>query len=421
MSRSTDVYIIGVASTAFQKWPDRTFRDLASEVVREVLEDAGWADGGDIGSVYFGNCAMDVWGQSNIRGQVALRPMLREGRLPERVPILNVEAGCATGSVAFHQAVKDVRAGGCEVALAVGVEKTFVPDDPMKTYGLFLGGIDQLHPEEWRTFYAEAGERGGQRFEPDPRRIIFLDIHAMQARAHMARHGTSVEAIAAVASKNHNQGRLNARAQHRFGLTPAQVLEDRPIIDPLTRAMCAPISDGAAAVLVCSAERLATLDPALQARAIRVRGTVLVGGAYRELNAPSVVAHAGAAAYRESGLRPEDVDLAEVHDATAFCELHAYEALGFCPEGEGGAYALSGATQADGARPVNLSGGLIAKGHPLAASGLGMLQELVAQLRGEADDHQAPRRPRIALQQNAGGCVGFDEALCSVVLLERAD
>jgi acetyl-CoA acetyltransferase len=412
-------YLLGTSSTRFHRHPDRDFRSLADEVVRAALADGGMEDGSAIGSAWFGNCAMGTWGQQNIRGQVALAPLLRDGTLPERLPIVNVEGGCATGSMAFHAACRDVRAGDVDVSLAVGVEKVFVPDDPVATFALFQGGVDQRHPQEWQAFFAEQGERTGLRFEPHPHRILFLDVHALQARAHMQRFGTTVEQLAAVAAKNHDHGVHNPLAQYRKSMTVEEVLADKPVLEPFTRAMCSPLSDGAAAVIVCSEAWLRRQSAEVQDRAVGVRGSALVGGTLRDLEDLAVVHHAAREAYARAGIKGTDVDVAEVHDSTAYCEIVATEALGFCGLGEGGPLAASGETRVGGRIPVNPSGGLESKGHPLAATGLGMLHELAQQLRGEAGDKQVPGTPRIGVQQNAGGLIGYDEATCSVVVLER--
>lgn len=411
-------WILGTASTVFQKWPERTFRDLSEEVVEAALGDAA-IGGASVEHVVFANCAMGAHGQDNIRGQVALTAMMRDGRLPARVPVVNVEAGCATGSAAFHAAVTAVRAGDVDVALAVGVEKTLVPDDPVATFKLFSGGIDQRHKHEWRTFFAEQGERSGVGWAPHKHRILFLDVHAMQARHHMATHGTTAEHLAIIASKNHGNAVHNPRAQYRFEVPVAAALADKGVVEPFTRSMCSPLSDGAAAIVVCSDAFLARCSAAQTDRAIRVRASVLVGGTWRNIEEDNVVAHAADRAYTRAGLTPDDIDIAEVHDATSYCELQATELLGFCARGTGGAYAASGATARDGARPVNASGGLVSKGHPLGATGLGMIDELVRQLRGEAGDLQVSSDVRIGLQQNAGGLIGLDEALCHVGIFER--
>jgi acetyl-CoA acetyltransferase len=409
-------YIIGTCTTAFRRWPERDFRDLAREAVLGALLDAGSTPPE---SIHFGNCAMGIWGQRNIRGQTVLSPLVAEGALPVHAPIVNVEAGCATGSVALAGAIREVLAGQVDVALAVGVEKTFVPKDPAKTFGVFAHGIDQRHPEEWERFFAEQAASVDEEWAPQPHRILFLDVHALQARRHMVRFGTTVEQIAAVASVNHDHGVLNDRAQYRRPMTVSDVLADKPVVRPLTRAMCAPISDGAAAVVVCSGQALARMPRRIRGRAIRVASQVLVGGRYRGIDEESVTVHAGRQAFATANMAPTDVDLVEVHDATAFCQLQHLEDLGLCAKGESGAFVASGNTRISGVLPVNSSGGLVSKGHPLAATGLAMIDELVLQLRGEAGTRQIPSQPRVGMQHNAGGLIGFDEALCSVTLLER--
>ena len=410
-------YVVGTASTRFQRWPDRTFRDLAASVVRGVLADAGLPDGRQVAAAVFGNCAMGSWGQANIRGQVALRPLMADGVLPERLAIVNVEGACATGSVALHQAVQAVRAGA-DLALAVGVEKVFHADDPMKTFGVFQGGADQLHPEEWQRFFAEQGDRAGLPFAPHPHRLWFLDVHALQARAHMRTYGTTVEQLAVIAEKNHGHSVDNPLAQYRMAMSRDRILADKPVVEPFTRSMCSPVSDGAAAVLVASPAWVARQQAAVRDRALAVRACALVGGAWRDLEAPAVVWPAAAMAFDAAGLSGADLDVAEVHDSTAYCELVATEALGLCAAGEGGPLAESGATTLGGRVPVNTSGGLESKGHPLAATGLSMVHELGLQLRGEAGPRQVPGAT-LGAAQNAGGLVGYDEALCGVTLLER--
>jgi acetyl-CoA acetyltransferase len=415
----TDAYIIGAYSTQFAKFPDRSFKDLTREAYLGVLADAGLDSGERIELAWFGNCGMGSWGQACIRGQVSLTPLVREGLFPERVPVINVEGGCATASMALHGAWKDVLSGQSELSLAVGVEKTFFPGRPDKVQELYSAGIDQLDPAEWERYYAEAGEVSGKPFEPGPDRTLFMDTYAMQACWHMKRHGTTQRQIAAGAAKNHHHGSLNPKAQYRFDLTVDDVLQDRPVSYPLTRAMCAPIGDGAAAALVCSEAMLRELPTATRERAIRIAASAFSGGKYRRLDEPGLSRVAAEKAYRMAGVTPEKIDVAEVHDATSFCEIYQCEMLGFCADGEGGAFVESGATALGGRIPINTSGGLVSKGHPVGATGLSMIAELAAQLRGEAGARQVAGAHR-ALQENGGGVVGFDEAACSVMILERA-
>ena len=304
------------------------------------------------------------------------------------------------------------------MSIAFGLEKTFYPETPEKTANIYFGGIDQYNPEEWEEYYRAAGELAGKAFEPGPDRTIFMDTYAMQACHHMKRYGTTQRQIAAGAAKNHNHGAMNPKAQYRFETTVDEVMADRPVTFPLTRAMCAPVGDGAAAAIVCSAEILRELPPAVRERAVRIAAQGLSGGKYRSLDEDGLSRFAAERAYRMAGLQPSDIDVAEVHDATSFCEIYQVEMMGFCARGEGGAFVESGATTLGGRIPVNTSGGLVSKGHPVGATGLSMTNELVLQLRGEAGERQVDGA-RIALAENGGGVIGFDEAACSVLILER--
>tara|TARA_R110002095_G_scaffold87395_8_gene76310 strand:+ start:69 stop:1322 length:1254 start_codon:yes stop_codon:yes gene_type:complete len=413
-----DVYIIGSYSTAFGRRPGDSVKDLAREAFDGVLADAGLDDPERIESSWFGNCGMWTDEQGSIRGQVCLTPLVREGRFPERIPLTNVEGGCATASLALSGAWKDVLSGQAGMSIAFGLEKTFYPETPEKTANIYFGGIDQYNPEEWEEYYRAAGELAGKAFEPGPDRTIFMDTYAMQACHHMKRYGTTQRQIAAGAAKNHNHGAMNPKAQYRFETTVDEVMADRPVTFPLTRAMCAPVGDGAAAAIVCSAEILRELPPAVRERAVRIAAQGLSGGKYRSLDEDGLSRFAAERAYRMAGLQPSDIDVAEVHDATSFCEIYQVEMMGFCARGEGGAFVESGATTLGGRIPVNTSGGLVSKGHPVGATGLSMTNELVLQLRGEAGERQVDGA-RIALAENGGGVIGFDEAACSVLILER--
>lgn len=413
----SDVYVIGSFSTAFGRHPDSSVKDLTREAYAGVIGDAGSLDPSDIDFAWFGNCGMWVDGQGSIRGQVCMTPLIRDGLFPVHAPIVNVEGGCATASMAFHGAWKDIASGQSKLSLAIGVEKTFHPEEPAKTERLFYGGIDQYDPQEWQDYYARAGEEAGKAFEPGPDRTIFMDTYAMQAAWHMQRYGSTQRQIAAVAAKNHTAAADNPKAQYRFAMTVDEVLADRPVTYPLTRSMCAPIGDGAAAALLCSADYLAALPADVRKRAVRVAATTLSSGRYRALDEPGLSMTAAKRAYAMAGVGPDQIDVAEVHDATSFCEIYQAEMLGFCDIGQGGRFAESGASSLGGRLPINLSGGLVSKGHPVGATGLSMISELTQQLRGEAGARQAGK-PRYALAENGGGVIGFDEAACSVIILE---
>jgi acetyl-CoA acetyltransferase len=415
------VYIIGSSCTPFGKHAERSFQDLAREAYLGVLADAGLATGDAalIEQAWFGNCGMGQWGQGGIRGQVCFTPLVEEGLFPERVPMVNVEGGCATASFAFHGAVKDILSGQAQVSLAIGVEKLVSPDDPARVPAIFATAIDQLEPQRWHDYYRRAGEVAGKPFETGGNRTVYMDTYAMQAAWHMKTHGTTQRQIAIGAAKNHHHGSLNPLAQYRFELTVEQVLADREVSWPLTRAMCSPLGDGAAAALLCSEAALANFPAAARARAVKVRASELSGGKYRKLEEPGLSRIAADKAYARAGLKPEDVHLVELHDATSFSEIYQLEMLRLCPEGRGGPFVESGATALGGRLPVNLSGGLVSKGHPIGATGLSMVHETCLQLRGEAGARQA-KGASIGLIENGGGVMGFDEAACAVHILEKS-
>ncbi len=409
-----DVFVLGAATTPFRRWPERTHRDLLREAYTAALGDAG-VDPARIEGAWFGSAAMHHFGQPNIRGQVAMAPLAREGLYPAHAPIVNVEGGCATGAMCLASACFAVAAGACDVAIAVGVEKVFMPEAPEKMLALFNGGMDQLHPEEWRALYTEIAPSTGTSYSPRADRSAILDAVALGAAWHMKTYGTTVQALARVASKNHAHGAHNPNAQYREAMSVEAVLADKPVVFPFTRAMCAPMSDGAAAVLVGSADAL------LASRArVRVAGLGLANGGRDRFEDDSVTRVAARRAFARAGIEPCKIHVAEVHDATAFAEVAALEDLGLCPRGEGGPFTESGATSLGGALPVNTSGGLESKGHPLAASGLAMVHELTLQLTGRAGPRQVPGAT-FGLAHNAGGLMRLDEAASVVTLLERVD
>jgi acetyl-CoA acetyltransferase len=230
----------------------------------------------------------------------------------------------------------------------------------------------------------------------------------------MEKYGLTQRQLAVIAAKAHNNSTLNPYAQYTFPMTVDAVMEDREVSWPLTRAMCAPVGDGSAAAILVS-EAYLRRHPEARKRAVKVRASILAGGSLEA--GGDTTARATRAAWEKAGLGPADVDVAEVHDATAFGEVAVLEEMGFCPEGEGGAFSESGATALDGRLPVNTGGGLIARGHPVGASGLAQIFELTAQLRGEAGKRQVAG-PRIALAENGGGVIGRGPASMCIHILE---
>jgi acetyl-CoA acyltransferase len=405
------VFIAGIASTVLGKHPAETVKSLTAQVVASALADAG-ADIGDIQAAWFSNTRQPMLeGQNTIRGQVALRPLGIAG-----IPIVNVENACASGSSAVLAAIAQLRAGMIDVALVVGAEKMVFPDRPEAVAAAFLGGTDIHALAETKDYARSLGVDVDD--ETNGARSIFMDLYAAQARAHMARFGTSVVDFARIASKNHGHARHNPRAQYRQPMSVEEVLADRPIVFPFTRSMCAPISDGAAAAVLCTERGLARLRGSRE-RAVAVRACVLRSGVDREpTEFERHIGHLAAReAYAAAGLGPADVDVVEIHDATAYAELQQIENLELAAPGTVGERLQSGDFALGGRRPVNASGGLLSKGHPVGATGIIQLHDLCLQLRGEAGGAQVPRA-RIGIAENGGGFLRGEEAATTVTILE---
>jgi len=361
------VYVAGIGMTPTGKFLDRSIKQLTADAVTATLADAGLTIA-DIQAAYFSNATQGVLeGQTMVRGQIALRPLGIEG-----IPVYNLENACASASSAFNLAVQAVRAGEVEVALAVGAEKMFCTDKA-KMFSVFDGAWDLQDVEGNKTTLLAMG-RGVEPPEGSTSKApysLFMDIYAAFGRFHMREFGTTQRQFAAVAAKNHGHSAHNPLAQYRNTYTVEQVLAAAPITYPLTLPMCAPISDGAAAVIVCSEAALARL--ADRRRAIRVLASVVATGSTRKPEdvGQHVTVKASKLAYERAGVGPQDISVAEVHDATAIGEIVQSENLGFCEFGAGGALAESGATTVGGRIPINTSGGLESKGHPIGATGIG--------------------------------------------------
>jgi acetyl-CoA acyltransferase len=250
---------------------------------------------------------------------------------------------------------------------------------------------------------------------PGAGRSVFMDAYATFARWHMQKFGSTLEQLGLIASKNHYHGSLNPKAQYQQRMTVEEVLSDFPVAYPLTRSMCAPVGDGAAAAIVCSEKYLGKIS---NARPVKIRASVMGSGSDRDFDDVDIGERLVKQAYEKAGVGPQDISLAELHDATAYGELHQVEAMGFCPVGEGGVYAESGATTLGGKQPVNTSGGLECRGHPIGASGLAQIHELGEQLRGEAGERQV-ENARLGLAENGGGNIGIEEASMCIHILEK--
>lgn len=389
------VAVVGVGMTRFGKQPEKSLKQLAREAARAALDDAGMTEQ-SIEAVFVSNSmAGSLWGQQNIRGQVFLAGTGLDG-----IPIFNVDNACAGGSTAFHLACVSVLSGLYDTVLALGAEKMIHPDKE-RTFRAFEGGTDVEHLSELSV------DGQGQK-------SIFMDFYAGEALRHMELYGTPVEVFAKIAEKNSRHGSLNPYAQYQKVNTVESIMASRMVSYPLHLLMCSPLSDGAAAAIV-TREKLARR---WTSRPVFVAGSVVLSietGAGKE---KSNIERAAEMAYAQSGVGPRDLDLLEVHDAASPGELWAYEKLMLCDPGEGAKLVESGDVALGGRIPVNPSGGLISRGHPIGATGLAQIAEVVWQLRGEAGKRQV-EGARVGLTQNSGGFLKGEEAVASVHVLTR--
>lgn len=410
---SGNVFIAGVGMTPFGKYLDTSVKQLVHAAVTDALADAG-CDVKQLGGAFFGNSTQGhMEGQHMIRGQLALRAMGIES-----IPVINVENACASASSAFHLAVNYVMAGAADIVLAVGAEKMFSADKA-RMFSAFDGAWDVHDTENSKRRLLQMGEgvvppEGS--ISPKPY-SVFMDIYASMGRMHMREYGTTQRQFAAVSAKNHMHSVHNPHAQYRQPYLIEEILSAPPITWPLTLPMCSPVSDGAAAAIVCNEAGLKRLN-VNRARVIQVLASVIQTGTDRPATALEhhLVRKGAARAYEIAGVGPKDVSVAEVHDATAIGEVIQSEVLGLCEPGMGGACAERGETAIGGRIPINPSGGLESKGHPIGATGLGQIYELVVQLRGEAGARQV-EGARIAIAENGGGLCGVEEAVASITIL----
>ena len=381
MANLREVSVIGVGMSRFAKQPEVSIVDLTQAPILDALDDAGVAVG-QVQAAYSGS----VFGGSGL-GQKVLK-----GIGISSIPILNLENACSSGSSAFREAWLGVASGMVDVTLAFGAEK-------LSALG---GGAYPLSDD----IEADQG-------------VLMPAVYAMRARRHMMEYGTSIEQLAKIAVKNHHNSVHNPRAQYRREYTIEEVLNSRMIADPLTILHCCPTGDGAAAVVLAATE----IAPRLRGKPVKVRASVLQSGLFkndfRDMTKSDLSYRAAAAAYEMAGLGPEDVDVAEVHDAFTIGELMYYEALGFCAPGDGGRLVDEGATEIGGRIPVNPSGGLLSKGHPVGATGVAQIVEIVNQLRGNCGPRQIAGA-RIGLTHcTGGGVAGFDHIACTIHVFEQ--
>ncbi|MDQ1353515.1 MAG: hypothetical protein QG657_3821 [Acidobacteriota bacterium] len=374
--------IVGLGMIPCGKHLERSVIDMATEAVYLAIKDAGIKPG-QVDACFFGNVlAGRLFGANTIGQNVFWEVGIN------RVPVINVENACTSGSTALYLAYNMIAAGQAEVVLAASSEKMYV-----KNAGLVDAGLDELDTLLGLAAPATFG---------------------MRARRYMEEFGATEKQLALVAVKNRCHAQFNPLAQFREPVTVEEVLASPMVADPLTRLQCCPIADGAAAVVVCSPALAKRLG-----RAVNIEATVLATGDYA--NPPNLagfdtVRRAAHLAYEKAGIGPGDLHVVECHDAFTITEIMDYEALGFCPVGQGGKLVEEGHTKLGGRLPVNVSGGLLSRGHPVGASGLLQAAEIITQLRGEAGERQV-RGAKLGLVQNMGGDKDGDIRACTISIL----
>lgn len=398
--------------TPFGKHFDRSLKSLAAEAINMALKDAD-LDKADLQAAWVGNVGAGVIsGQVCVPGQVILRDMGIG-----RIPVINVENACASSATAFQQACSMVTLGAHDIVLACGVEKLY-SEDKLKTFSVFTGGVDVEKSDQLLAEIEAKLEAAGVDISTEgagSTRSIFIDIYVAWALEHMQRYGTTREQLAAVSAKNSFHGSLNPYAQYRDVLSVDDVLNAREVMWPLTLPMCSPIGDGASAAIIVSERKARELG---MSRKISVEASLLASGWDYEPGEETPPESSAHQVYEATGYGPADLDVVELHDASAISEIMYYEYLGLCGPGEGGAYVEAGHSKLGGKVPVNTSGGLMRKGHPVGATGTAQIFELVQQLRGEAGLRQV-QGASIALAENGGGFIGSDVAALCLTMLKN--
>jgi acetyl-CoA acetyltransferase len=397
--------VAGVAMTRFGKHMDKSLKQLGGAPVLEAVKDAG-VELDDIEAAYVGNCAAGtVTGQESIRGQVILSSIGLG-----KIPIINIENACGSSSTALNQACMMVSAGYYDVVLVLGVEKLF-HENKVITYAAFSGAVDI---EERDALMAEIS--AGQSEGSGTSRSMFADFYGVMARDHMQQYGSTPEHFAMVSAKNSFHGSLNPNAQFLNEMTVEEVLAQPMIAEPLTRPMICPVADGGAAAVIVSERKARELGIE---HPVRIVASVVHSyydhpeGAEENVNSLSIDE-----AYSEAGVSPEDLDVVELHDSSAPCEILMYESLHLCPPGESVKLLEDGETKLGGRIPVNTSGGLLRKGHPVGATGVSQILELTTQLRGRAGKRQV-EGARVALAHNGGGTIRGEVAAMNINILMR--
>ncbi|MEM5383073.1 thiolase family protein [Paraburkholderia phymatum] len=371
------VSVIGTGMIKFGKYSDVSLADLGWPAVKQAIRDAG-IEARDIDALYCGTGLGGPMPGQRIFGRLGIAGL----------PIINVENACSSGSSALSLGYTAIASGRYDVVMVMGVEKLTK----------FNGGTIPLEKEDWEVSNG----------------LVMPALYAMRARRYMHDYGLTKEQLASVVVKSRRHAALNPDAQLRKETSVDEVLASRMIADPFTLFQCCPTGDGAAAVILCASDLARKYsDRPVNVAASHVASGIFEGG-FRDMTSPEITVRCAKDTYEEAGIGPEDIDVAEVHDAFTSAELMYYEAFGFCERGEAAQLLESGATSLGGRIPVNPSGGLLSKGHPVAATGAAQVVEVVRQLQGRCGSRQVANAKVGLTHATGGGISGFDHGVCAV-------
>jgi acetyl-CoA acetyltransferase len=404
-----DVAVVGIGMTRFGKFLNKGIKDLVREAVVDTLADAGM-DKGLIEAAYVGNAAAGAMtGQHMIRGQVVLDPLgINE------IPIYNVENACASSSFAFNLAWSAVAGGHHDCVLVVGFEKLF-HQDKLKP---FLALESALDVEDYMDHFKSVEDSllAGTKIFPDgdQKRSRLLDVYSFLTKRYMDNFNITQDHLAMLSVKAHKNGALNPKAQYQELVSMEQVLNSGDVTFPFTRMMCAPIGDGASAAIICSKQFAAKFTT----KPIWIGSSVVSSGKVSTDLDDTITKRSATKLYETSGIGPEDIDVVEVHDTTSSAEIIDLIQLGLCPGGEASVRIEAGDFDLNGSLPCNPSGGLTTKGHPVGATGVAQIYEIVTQLRGDGGKRQAVN-PKVGLTHNGGGILGIDAGAMALHVLKK--
>jgi acetyl-CoA acetyltransferase len=405
-----EVAVIGAGMTRFGKLADKGIKDLVAEAVRAAVDDAG-VTFGDIEAAYVGSAVPGVMtGQEQIKAQVCLSAMGIDS-----IPMYNVENACASSSSALNLAWTAVGAGVHDCVLVVGFEKLF-DQNKLKSFMALGTAVDIQMVEKFLADFQKRQQSGERILSEDSgkSKSIFMDMYAYYTRQYMQRYGLTQAHFGKLAVKSHKNGAHNPHAMYQKEVTLEEVLNSGEVAFPLTRMMCSPVSDGGAAVIVCSREK------ALQytSTPVWIASSVVGSGKISDDLSDTLTRRLGPKAFEMAGIGPRDLDVIEVHDATSPSEIITLIELGVCPGEEAPRWIDEGRLEVDGAMPSNPSGGLAAKGHPIGATGLAQVNEIVHQLQGKAGKRQV-KDAKVGMTHNGGGILGVDAAAMALHIFKR--